>query len=408
MLFITTLQEYGNGKGSIANMKKSLLCCLLLLGCVLVTSCNNETKSQDVKTKEVVEEQRNDYKEIEELAGSSNQNTYNYLVYSQNEEISLHFGTDLSQLDIVQVDLYHSSELCYKNVLIEEISDNVIKIALEKFVPAFNYIVVHDSDGKTMTFYTGEFYLEEESGTLSKTKQIVKNVHEESDENSVMYTCTLEKKYRKDYTVQVECPQSASSYFTKKKTQNETSTIITYELKEEYKNSLKIAVDFQVLITFNATGESFVDMISYEEFNSNTEIEATNIQNIYVYKQEEYEKVDMQDELAIKTKEVVRKILKENAVSLETIDGSIIWGKAEEKKKMKGEECYIEIVFKNKETVNVTDEVSYNNITAMLVNVSENAIYLSQEENVLESGNFGIGLAVPEELMEEYFYDMCL
>ena len=83
-------------------------------------------------------------------------------------------------------------------------------------------------------------------------------------------------------------------------------------------------------------------------------------------------------------------------------------GKSGREEEMKGEECYIEIVFKNKETVNVTDEVSYNNITAMLVNVSENAIYLSQEENVLESGNFGIGLAVPEELMEDYFYDMCL
>ncbi len=31
-------------KGKTKNMKKSLLCCLLLLGCVLVTLCNNKTK----------------------------------------------------------------------------------------------------------------------------------------------------------------------------------------------------------------------------------------------------------------------------------------------------------------------------------------------------------------------------
>lgn len=128
------------------------------------------------------------------------------------------------------------------------------------------------------------------------------------------------------------------------------------------------------------------------------------IEHIYIYKQDTYEKVDMQDKDAIKVKDAVSKILKEDAASLEGIDGSVIWGKAEEKKELKEEVCYIEIVFKDKENVNVADKLSYNNITAMLVNVSENVIYLSQEEDVLESGKFGIGLAVPDESMEEYFY----
>lgn len=249
-------------------MKKKVLC-LLLLGCVLVTSCSNETPLSDTTMKKVVKEQGNDYREIEEMAGSSNKDTYNYLIYSEYTEISLYFGIDLSKLDIVQVDLYHSSELCYENILVEEIYDNVIKIGMEKFIPSFNRIVVYDSKGESMTFYTGEFYLEEECGALSKTKQMVKNVREETDENSVKYICTLKKKYREDYKIEIECPQLASSYFTKKETQNETSTIITYELKEEYKNSLEIAVDFQVLVTNKSTGESFVDMIPYIPFNSN-------------------------------------------------------------------------------------------------------------------------------------------
>lgn len=128
------------------------------------------------------------------------------------------------------------------------------------------------------------------------------------------------------------------------------------------------------------------------------------IEHIYIYKQDTYEKVDMQDKDAIKVKDAVSKILKEDAALLEGIDGSVIWGKAEEKKELKEEVCYIEIVFKDKENVNVADKLSYNNITAMLVNVSENVIYLSQEEDVFESGKFGIGLAVPDESMEEYFY----
>ena len=128
------------------------------------------------------------------------------------------------------------------------------------------------------------------------------------------------------------------------------------------------------------------------------------IQQIYIYKQDTYEKVDIQDEDAMKAKEAVSKILKENAALLEVIDGSVIWGKAEEEKEIE-KKCYMEIVFKDKESVGAADELSYNNITAMLVNVSENIIYLSQEEDVLESGNFGIGLAVPNELMEGYFYD---
>jgi len=130
------------------------------------------------------------------------------------------------------------------------------------------------------------------------------------------------------------------------------------------------------------------------------------IQHIYIYKQDTYEKLDMQDEDAVKVKDAVSKILKEDAALLEGIDGSVIWGKAEEKKEINEEACYMEIVFEDKENANVADELSYNNITAILVNVSENVIYLSQEEDVLESGNFGIGLAVPDEWMEEYFYDL--
>lgn len=251
-------------------MKKKLFC-LLLLWCFVVTSCSNETKPIDkepidTKTEEVVEEK--EYHKLEKLASSTNQDTYNYLVYNQNKEIPLYFGVDLSQWDIVQVDLYSSSELCYENILVEKIYDNVIKIRMEKYVPFFNRIVIHDSEGESMTFYTGEFYLEQESGTLSKTKEIIKNVRQETDENSVKYTCTLVKKYRKDYAVQIECPQLASSYFTKKETQNKTSTIITYELKEEYKDSLEVAVDFQVLVTDKSTGKAFVDMIPYIPFHS--------------------------------------------------------------------------------------------------------------------------------------------
>ena len=40
-------------------------------------------------------------------------------------------------------------------------------------------------------------------------------------------------------------------------------------IKEEYKNSLEIAVGFQVLVTNKSTGESFVDMLPYIPFNSN-------------------------------------------------------------------------------------------------------------------------------------------
>lgn len=247
---------------------KSKVLCLLLLGGFLLASCSNKTKSLDIKSEGIVEEQNHDYHQIEEMAGSSNQDTYNYLVYSEYTEITLYFGIDLSKLDIVQVDLYHSSELCYEDILVEEIYDNVMKVEMQKYIPSFNYIVIHDSKGETMTFYTGEFYLEEESSTLPKTEQIVKGIREVTDENSVRFICTLKKKYRKDYDVQVQCPQLASSYFTKKQTQNKTSTIVTFELKEEYKDSLEIAVDFQVLATDKATGKSFVDMMPYIPFNS--------------------------------------------------------------------------------------------------------------------------------------------
>lgn len=246
-------------------MKKKLLC-LLLLGCFVVTSCSNETKSVDKRTEEVLEE--NKYQKVEELASSINQDTYNYLVYYKNKEIPLYFGVDFSQWDIVQVDLYNSSELCYENILVEEIYDNVIKVRMEKYIPSFNHIVIHDSEGETMAFYTGEFHLEEKSGTASKTGKFIKGFREETDENSVKYICKLRKKYRKDYDIQIECPKMASSYFTKKQTQNKTSTIVTFELKEEYKDSLEIAVDFQVLATDKATGKSFVDMMPYIPFNS--------------------------------------------------------------------------------------------------------------------------------------------
>lgn len=246
-------------------MKKKVLC-LLLLGCFAVTSCCNETKSVDKKTEEVLEE--NTYQKVEELAGSVNQDTYNYLIYSKYTEIPLYFGVDFSQWDIVQVDLYDSSELCYENILVEDIYDNVIKVRMEKYVPFFNQIVIHDSEGETMTFDTGEFYLEEKSGMASQTGEFIKGVREETDENSAKFICKLRKRYQKEYEIQIECPKMASSYFTKKQTQNKTSTIITYELKEEYKDSLEIAVDFQVLVIDKSTGESFVDMIPYIPFNS--------------------------------------------------------------------------------------------------------------------------------------------
>ena len=79
---------------------------------------------------------------------------------------------------------------------------------------------------------------------------------------------------------------------------------------------------------------------------------------------------------------------------------------AEEQKEIEDEDCYMEIVFENKENINVADEISYDNITAMLVDMNDNVIYLSQEEDVLKNGNFGIGLAVPDELIEESFGDL--
>lgn len=257
-----------NGKkGLITNMKSKVLC-LLLLGSFLLTSCSNKTKSLDITSTEIAEEQNQDYHQIEEMAGSDNQDTYHYLVYCEDTEITLYFGIDLSKLDIQQVDLYRSSELCYEDISVEDIYDNVINVKMKKYIPSFNHIVIHDSEGETMTFYTGEFYLEKSSSTSPKTEQIVKDMYEITDENSVKFICTLLKKYRKDYDVQVQCPKLASSYFTKKQTQNKTSTVVTFELKEEYKDSPEIAVDFQVLVTNKATGKSFVDMIPYIPFHS--------------------------------------------------------------------------------------------------------------------------------------------
>ena len=135
-------------------------------------------------------------------------------------------------------------------------------------------------------------------------------------------------------------------------------------------------------------------------------MDEVKIQHIYIYKQKAYEKVDMQDEVTTEVKEAIGKILKENANLLEVIDGSVIWGKAEEQKEIEDEDCYMEIVFENKENINVADEISYDNITAMLVDMNDNVIYLSQEEDVLKNGNFGIGLAVPDELIEESFGDL--
>lgn len=140
-----------------------------------------------------------------------------------------------------------------------------------------------------------------------------------------------------------------------------------------------------------------------QESSSNSTTSQVEMKQVYIYQQDGYEKVDMKDEVAVKVKEAVSKILKENSSSLEVVDGSMIWGKAEEEKKIKEEECYIEVVFSEKEKIKVADALSYDNITAMLVNVKEGVIYLSQKENVLESGDFGIGLDVPDELMEQYF-----
>lgn len=61
------------------------------------------------------------------------------------------------------------------------------------------------------------------------------------------------------------------------------------------------------------------------------------MEQVYIYQQDGYEKVDMQSKVAVKVKEAASKILKENSSSLEVIDGSVIWGKAEEEKSVSDE-----------------------------------------------------------------------
>lgn len=235
-------------------MKIGILC-LLLFVCLAATSCSNN-------------EEGGKYKELEENIKANNQDSLHYLVYSEWQEIWLHLGTDLSKLDIEQLDLYKSSDLCYENVSDFTVSEDEIKITLDKFVPFFNRIVIHTEDGEKISLYVGKYYLEKESEEMPIIgKVVLKSIREECDDNSSKYICIPEKKYRKKYKIQTKCPKLAETYFNKKRYEKDSSTVITYELKEKYKNSLKIEVDIQFFVIDRETGKTFSDMLSTSRFN---------------------------------------------------------------------------------------------------------------------------------------------
>ena len=146
---------------------------------------------------------------------------------------------------------------------VSSIYDNVIEVTLKKYIPAFDSIVVHDSEGEQMTFYVGEYILQDNTGKASLNEDVEYSIQQEDTNTTITFNCRVKDAYSDNYDIRIVGTKEMEKYFicTEKRKGKKYSYVC--EMKEEYQGKMFFSLDFAVEVVDKRDGKSYLESVTY-------------------------------------------------------------------------------------------------------------------------------------------------